>query len=70
MLFPQFRHLWHVPLRTVIVPQTSQGGASLVLSIAAVRVPVWITVVSSIVTMTRESPVGRDALTGASDFTM
>ena len=28
MEFPQFMHLWHVPLRTVMAPQTSQTGAS------------------------------------------
>lgn len=28
MLFPQLTHLWHVPLRTVMLPHTSHAGAS------------------------------------------
>jgi hypothetical protein len=47
MLFPQFRHLWHVPLRTVIVPHTSHGGASLVLSMATESVEACVCVATS-----------------------
>ena len=50
MLFPQFMHLWHVPLRTVIVPQTSHAGASPTLSIATDNVEAMVMTDSTTVT--------------------
>ena len=39
MLLPQLTHLWHVPLRTVMLPHTSQAGASAISPKAWLRTP-------------------------------